>query len=40
LFFAVPDEKIFELCTLVKKLKEEHIRAGLKAFTFPLEECI
>jgi hypothetical protein len=40
LLFAVPDEKISELCILVKKLKEEHLRAGLKAFTFPLEECI
>lgn len=41
LLLAVPDEKIQPLCELVRQLKVEHPRAGLKAFTFPLdEECI
>lgn len=41
LIFAVPDEKIHPLCELVRKLKVEHPRAGVRAFTFPLEEeCV
>ncbi|MBN1363438.1 MAG: hypothetical protein JW976_01400 [Syntrophaceae bacterium] len=38
LFLAVRNEKIQPLCGLVRKLKAEHPRAGLRAFTFPLEE--
>lgn len=41
LLLAVHNEKIMPLCELVKKLKVEHPRAGLRAFTFPLEEeCV
>ncbi|MGB5218188.1 MAG: PG0541 family transporter-associated protein [Smithella sp.] len=41
LLLAVSDEKIKPLCELVRKLKVEHPRAGLRAFTFPLEEeCV
>jgi len=41
LMLAVDDEKIRPLCDLVRKLKVEHPRAGLRAFTFPLEEeCV
>jgi hypothetical protein len=41
LMLAVGDEKIKPLCDLVRKLKAEHPRAGLRAFTFPLEEeCV
>jgi hypothetical protein len=40
LFLAVPDEDITGLCDLVKNLKLKHPRAGLKAFTLPLEECV
>lgn len=40
LMMAVPDEEIQRLLELVKKLKAEHPRAGLRAFTFPLEECL
>jgi hypothetical protein len=40
LFLAVHDEDIAGLCDLVKRLKLEHSRAGLKAFTLPLEECV
>ncbi|HOW56502.1 MAG TPA: hypothetical protein PKZ12_00765 [Smithellaceae bacterium] len=40
LFFAVPDEELPKLHELFRELKAEHPRAGLKAFTFPLEECV
>ncbi|HOU51717.1 MAG TPA: hypothetical protein PLR10_10925 [Smithella sp.] len=41
LMMAVNDEKIKPLCELVRKLKVKHPRAGLRAFTFPLEEeCV
>ena len=41
LLLAVSDEKIHPLCELVRKLMVEHPRAGLRAFTFPLEEeCV
>ena len=40
LLLAVPDEAIGRLIDLVRKLKTEQPRAGLRAFTFPLEECI
>jgi hypothetical protein len=40
LFFAVKDEDIHILCNLVTSLKLEQPRAGLKAFTLPLEECV
>lgn len=40
LFLAVNDDDIVRLCDVVKRLKNEHPRAGVKAFTLPLEECI
>jgi len=40
LLLAVPDEEIHNLIELVRKLKVEQPRAGLRAFTFPLEECV
>ncbi|PKN19663.1 MAG: hypothetical protein CVU71_04625 [Deltaproteobacteria bacterium HGW-Deltaproteobacteria-6] len=40
LLLGVPDDEIQKLVELAKKLKEAHPRAGLRAFTFPLEECI
>ena len=40
LFVAVHDEDIQNICDLVRKLKVEHPRAGLRAFTFPVEECL
>lgn len=40
LFLAVHDEDIHVLSELVRNIKLEHPRAGLKAFTFPLEECV
>ncbi len=40
LMIAVPDDSIAPLIELVQKLKQEHPRAGLRAFTFPLEECV
>jgi hypothetical protein len=40
LFLAVPDESIPGLCELVRTLKQDHPRAGLRAFALPLEECV
>jgi len=41
LCLAVDNEKINPLCDLVRTLKKEYPRAGLRAFTFPLEEeCV
>ncbi len=40
LLLGVPDEEIGRLIELVRKLKTEQPRAGLRAFTFPLEECV
>jgi hypothetical protein len=40
LLLAVKNDDIAGLCDLVKKLKVEHPRSGLRAFTFPLEECV
>jgi uncharacterized protein YaaQ len=40
LLFGVPDEEISKLCELVKKIRNDEPHAGLRAFTFPLEECV
>jgi hypothetical protein len=40
LMLAVPDEEIQKLIELVRRLRVEQPRAGVRAFTFPLEECI
>ena len=40
LLLGVPDDEIHKLIALAKQLKAEHPRAGLRAFTFPLEECV
>ncbi len=40
LLMAVPDEDVQRLLELVRELKTLHPRAGLRAFTFPLEECV
>jgi len=40
LLMGVPNEEIQNLIELVRRLKIEHPRAGLRAFTFPLEECV
>ncbi|KAF0159035.1 MAG: putative cytosolic protein [Syntrophaceae bacterium] len=40
LMLAVPDEEIQKLIGLVRRLRAEQPRAGLRAFTFPLEECV
>jgi len=38
MWMAVPDEEIKSLVELVSNLKAEQPGAGLRAFTFPLEE--
>ncbi len=40
LLFAVPNEEVERLIQLVRTLRKEQPRAGLRAFTFPLEECV
>ncbi len=40
LFLAVPDEEIPRLCEVANRLKIQYPRAGLRAFTIPLEECV
>jgi len=40
LLLGVPDDQIQKLIELVRRLKVELPRAGLRAFTFPLEECV
>jgi|GEM_PF-191106 len=39
LLFAVHDEEVPHIVKVVRRLKAEHPRSGLRAFTFPLEEC-
>ena len=40
LFVAVPNEKMLLLIDLLKQLKKEHPRAGVKGFILPMEESI
>ncbi|PKN83717.1 MAG: hypothetical protein CVU51_11800 [Deltaproteobacteria bacterium HGW-Deltaproteobacteria-1] len=40
LLFAVQDKEIERLVELVRRLKVEQPRAGVRAFTLPLEECV
>lgn len=40
LLLAVSNEDVPRLLELVQKMKKENPRAGLRAFTFPLEECV
>lgn len=40
LLLGVPDDQIRKLIELVRRLKVELPRAGIRAFTFPLEECV
>jgi hypothetical protein len=40
LFMAVPDEEIPRLVEIVRGLKAEYPAVNLRAFTFPVEECI
>jgi len=38
LFMAVSDEKIATLDARIRKLKQEHPRAGVRSFLLPMEE--
>ncbi|MEN6319849.1 MAG: PG0541 family transporter-associated protein [Syntrophaceae bacterium] len=40
LFVAVPNEKVFLLTDILKQLKNEHPRAGVRGFILPMEECV
>ena len=38
LFMALPDEEIVHIDDLLRRLKVEHPRAGIRGFVLPLEE--
>jgi hypothetical protein len=40
LFVAVQDDEAAKGLDLIRQLKKEHPREGLKAFVLPVEECI
>jgi hypothetical protein len=40
LFMALPDEELIRIDSLLRQLKVEHPRAGIKGFVLPLEECL
>ena len=40
LFVVVEDEEVKKAMELVRQMKKEHPRAGLRAFQLPLEDCI
>lgn len=40
LYVAIHDEDSQRILDLIRELKVEHPRACLRAFTFPIEECI
>jgi hypothetical protein len=40
MLMAVPDEEVPRILELVRTLKVQQPRAGLRAFTVPLEECV
>lgn len=40
LMIAAADEKVAEIGGLIRKIKKEHPRAGLKGFLLPVEELV
>ena len=40
LFVALKENELPEITELIRRLKQEHPRAGLKAFILPMEEII
>ncbi len=40
LFIAVEDEDVKTGMDLIRQVKKEHPREGLKVFVFPLEQCL
>lgn len=40
LFLALEDAEVDTVVTLIRKLKQEHPRAGVKGFIMPMEEII
>ncbi|MDX9745013.1 MAG: PG0541 family transporter-associated protein [Syntrophales bacterium] len=40
LLMAVDDNEIPRLLEMMRELRAEHPKAGFRAFTFPLEECV
>jgi hypothetical protein len=40
LFLVLDDDEVPPIKELIKRLKQEHPRAGLKGFLIPLEDCL
>jgi hypothetical protein len=40
LFVAVSDEKVSLIINLLRQIKIEHPRSGIKGFILPMEECV
>jgi nitrogen regulatory protein PII len=40
LFVAVEDAEVKRVLDMVKQLKKEHPRGGLRGFLLPLEDCV
>jgi hypothetical protein len=40
LFLVMNDDEVPPIKELIKRLKQEHPRAGLKGFLIPLEDCL
>jgi nitrogen regulatory protein PII len=40
LFLVMDDDEVPPIKELIKRLKQEHPRAGLKGFLIPLEDCL
>lgn len=40
LFLVLEDDQAQPISNLIKRLKQEHPRAGIKGFLIPLEDCV
>ena len=40
LFLVLEDDQVLPMSDLIKQLRQEHSRAGIKGFLIPLEACI
>ncbi len=40
LLVAIEDDEAQQTLELIRELKKEHPRAGLKGYLFPLEDCV
>ena len=40
LFLVLENDQVLPISDLIKRLKQEHPRAGIKGFVIPLEDCV